>query len=385
MAAGILAALRRVSDLELVRRLKGLAARERETTAHLIAHIVELERRDLHLRAGYGSLFVYCRDELRLSEAEAYHRIEAARAARRYPLILEMLREGSLNLTTIRLLGRYLTAENHRDVLASARRKTKAQVEEIAAALWPRPDVPPSIRRLPATRTAGGPDPARTPSPVPAGAGAVAPPPVAAPPTSAPPAPPSVSSPPGRPPVPAVAALAPERYKVQFTIGAQTLEKLRLAKDMLRHAIPSGDEATILDRALTVLLAELAKKKFADTVQPRPGQKATPGSRHVPAEVRRAVWRRDVGRCAFTAADGRRCAERGLLEFHHVEPYAIGGEATVANVQLRCRRHNGYEARLAFGDDRVWPTRSDSSRSEFAKAAGGSDSSQSQSARERPP
>ena len=60
-------------------------------------------------------------------------------------------------------------------------------------------------------------------------------------------------------------ALSPDRYKLQLTIGGDTLEKLRLAKDMLGHAIPSGDEAAILDRALTVLLVELAKKKFADT------------------------------------------------------------------------------------------------------------------------
>jgi hypothetical protein len=43
--------------------------------------------------------------------------------------------------------------------------------------------------------------------------------------------------------------------------------------------------------------------------------------------------------------------ERGFLEFHHVAPYALGGEATAANIQLRCRSHNAYEARLYFGPD----------------------------------
>ena len=45
-----------------------------------------------------------------------------------------------------------------------------------------------------------------------------------------------------------------------------------------------------------------------------------------------------------------RCRETGFLEFHHVEPYAFGGPATVANIQLRCRAHNLYEASLCFGD-----------------------------------
>jgi len=32
-----------------------------------------------------------------------------------------------------------------------------------------------------------------------------------------------------------------------------------------------------------------------------------------------------------------------------VLPYAAGGQATVDNIQLRCRAHNGYEAEQAFG------------------------------------
>ena len=32
-----------------------------------------------------------------------------------------------------------------------------------------------------------------------------------------------------------------------------------------------------------------------------------------------------------------------------IVPYVAGGEATVANIQLRCRPHNGYEADVFFG------------------------------------
>jgi hypothetical protein len=122
---------------------------------------------------------------------------------------------------------------------------------------------------------------------------------------------------------------------------------------MLRHALPHGDEAVLLDRALTALLADLARSKFAATDRPRPSSGPTGGSRHISAEVRRAVWLRDLGRCAYVAGDGRRCNERAFVEFHHCRPYAIGGAATVENIQLRCRRHNDYEARLFFarGDD----------------------------------
>ena len=323
----IFTSLRRLSDDALVARVKGLAARERETTAQLVAHLAELDTRDVHLRAGYPSLFVYCRDALGLSEHEAYNRIEVARAARRFPVILGMLADSELNLTTVRLLAPHLTAENCMDVLASARGKRKAEVEEIVARLAPRADIATSIRMLPAPNPASPRStvPAELPTPI-----AAAPPPPAAP----------------------VTPLSPDRYRLQLTIGGDTLEKLRLAKDMLRHAIPSGDDGAILDRALNALLVDLARKKFAATRRPRAPRATAAGSRYVPAVIKRTVWLRDLGRCAFVAASGRRCEERGFLEFHHVHPHAAGGEATVENIQLRCRRHNHYEAKVYFGRGR---------------------------------
>ena len=43
-------------------------------------------------------------------------------------------------------------------------------------------------------------------------------------------------------------------------------------------------------------------------------------SRHIPASVKRDVWRRDEGRCAYVGREGR-CTERGFLEYHHVRPH----------------------------------------------------------------
>lgn len=288
----------RLDDASLTARLLELAAARRQASAELAAHLAELDARELDLRLGYTSLYVYCRDALAVSEHEAYHLVAAARAARRFPQVLEMLADGSLNLTSLRLLGPHLTPANHRRVLETARGKRRAQVEEIVALLDPRPDVPPAIQRLLS---------------------------------------------------PGVAPLAADRYQVQLTIDGDTVEKLRLARDMLRHALPSGDDAAVLERALTALLADLARKKFAAVERPRPPRGTAPGSRHVPAEVKREVWLRDLGRCAFVGTSGRRCTERGYLEFHHVRPFAAGGPPTVANIQLRCRRHNDHEARAYFG------------------------------------
>ena len=162
------------------------------------------------------------------SEGGAYNRIEAARAAREYPVILELFEQSAITLTAVRLLAPHLDAANHVAVLASARHQSKRHIEELVVSLRPKPDAREVVRRLPA------------------------------------------------------------------------------------------------GRALTLLVESLERRRFAETPRPRASRPAAERSRHVPAAVRREVWRRDGGRCAFVGAEGR-CRETAFLEFHHIEPYAIGG------------------------------------------------------------
>jgi hypothetical protein len=349
-----------LSDAELVAEVKSLACRGREATAHLIAHLAELDARRLCLGAGFSSLFAYCVQVLQLSEAEAYNRIEAARAASKFPVILDRLAEGSLNLTTVRLLASFLTADNHLELLAAASGRSRREVEELRAQRFPQPDIASSVRKLPAPR----------PMPVPPAAAAKAAAPSELLDGASLQGPPTNTAPPMSPRPAVVRPLAPDRYEVRFTASAQTCEKLRLAQDMLRHAVPTGDTAEIIDRALTALLEQLARKKFAKTDRPRASRGTAPGSRDVAAKVRRAVAIRDGGVCVFVGKGGRRCNERAFLEFHHLDPYGMGGEPTVENIELRCRAHNNYEAELFYG--RPQPTRSGTSAPRPRMATAGS-------------
>ena len=139
-----------LSDPELLLEVRRLAAHERQATARLIAALGELDARRLYLGEGCSSLFTYCTQVLHLSEHAAYGRIEAARAARKWPAILELLADGSVHLTAISLLAPHLTLENHQRVLAMARHKSKREVEEIVATLRPLPAAASSVRKLPA-------------------------------------------------------------------------------------------------------------------------------------------------------------------------------------------------------------------------------------------
>jgi hypothetical protein len=241
------------------------------------------------------------------------------------------------------LLARHLTAENHQALLAAASGKGKQAVEELLARWFPQADVAPRVRALPQHAASN----AVVEPPVSPGAGTPASDPAA-------PAPPVIAQNDvvcraGADPRPVVRPLAPERYEIRFTAGADTRERLRRAQDLLGHAIPSGDIAQVIDRALILLVADLERKKFAATPRPRPSAGQSEDSRHIPAEVRRGVVARDGGRCAFVAQSGRRCGERRFLEFHHLIPHAAGGKPTLENIQLRCRAHNGYEAEKFFG------------------------------------
>jgi hypothetical protein len=336
-----------LSDHDLLARIRELADKERETSVELVAHLAALETRpSLYAAQGHGSLFSYCTRVLHLSEDAACNRIDAARACRRFPVILDLMASGALSLTSVRMLHSHLTPANHEAVLARASGRSCREIEALVAELAPRPDVPSSVRKLP--------DPA--PRPLSAAPLLEGPPPIASVPVASAP----VAWPARRP---VIEATSPERYRVQFTVGKEGHDTLRRLQDLLRREIPSGDAGTIVERALTLLLEKVEKAKCAATSRPRrvirrgtdnagiPNEARTPVvlSRGIPGPVQRAAWRKDGGQCGFVSKNGVRCGERSFLEFHHIRPYARGGPASVDNISLRCRRHNQYEAELVFG------------------------------------
>ena len=316
--------LAQLSDPDLIETTVRVAGDERRVTADLLALLGEVDARRLYLSEGCSSLFSYCTTVLRFSEHEAYHRIEAARAARQFPVILDEIRDGSLTLTAVTLLRPHLTSDNSEALIAAARHKTRREIEHQMASLAPKPDAISMIRRLPESKELAAP------------------------------LQPSVSLPtsePARPaePRPVSAPLSSDRYLLRVTLTAEAHAKLRKAQDLLRHSTPDGDPAEVIDRALTLLVADLERRRMASVKQPRASRNTNASSRHVPAAVRRAVWSRDGGRCAFVGRQGR-CAETGQLECHHVHPFALGGATTADNLELRCRAHNQHEGRLVFGD-----------------------------------
>src|SRR5688500_4294639 len=196
--------LESMSDDRVLERVEVLVARSNEITAELLAYLGEVDARGLHLGQACSSLFVFCIERLHMSESAAGKRITAARVARRFPVVLEMIAGGEIHLTAVNMLAAHLTEENHAEVLARARHRSKREIEKLVAEIAPRPDLPSRVVALPQQTAAQGVHaPAR-----------VAPAPERA----------------ARPAV--VAPLSPRRYEIRVTVDQETHDRLRQLQDV---------------------------------------------------------------------------------------------------------------------------------------------------------
>ncbi|MBI4247382.1 MAG: HNH endonuclease [Candidatus Rokubacteria bacterium] len=347
--------LTHLPDAVLLRGLTTLAARDRVTTAQLLAHLAEADARQLYLPAAHPSMFSYCVHELRFSEDAALKRIQAARVARQFPATFPLLAEGRLHLCGVVLLAPHLNEENADELLAAAAGKTKAEIVRLLAGRLPRPDFATQVGVLAAPAS---PVPATEPAPGHV-QGSLVP--------GESPAPGRLQTPSACPPA---EPLAPQRYGLHFTVEQEAYDDLRCVQELLGHPAPERELPRVFGRAIKLLRRELEKAKRAGADRPRAGRPST-NPRHIPAKVRRTVWERDGGQCTYVSEAGRRCPARSRLEWDHVEPVARGGQATVENGRLRCRGHNQYAAEQAFGADFMRHKREEARRGAEARRKAG--------------
>jgi hypothetical protein len=284
-----------LSDQAVIQALAALVASDRLTTAALLAHLGEAEARRLHRQSGASSMFEYCVSELGLSEASAYRRIQVARVCRKFPQLHDAIADGRLNLTAVLLLRPHLRAENVEDLIQAAAHRRKAEIEHVIAERYGAELAPELVGQA------------------------------------------------------KFKEIAPGILEMRVMMRTATVAKLRHVQDLMSHRNPSRNMEVVLDRMADLTIAQLEKQKFATTDHPRPARPTAPDSRHIPAEVRRAVYARDGGQCTFIDARGRRCGSRHQLELDHIVPVARGGKSTVENLRLLCRGHNHLAAMSVYG------------------------------------
>jgi hypothetical protein len=278
----------------------------------------------------------------------------AAGLIRKYPELVEPLRDGRLHLTSVTQLARVITPENRAEVLPRFFHLSKREAKEVVAELLPAA-APPLRTVVTPVRSA----PQASPGPLvlpeepdrPAGVqtGYLAE------------APQVVPAPAPQRQQPAqVEPLTAEKSRLHVTVSRRFSAKLSAARDALSHSHPGASEETTLEVGLDLILQRYAKRRGLGAkpraAAPRKTGAAqtppsTPRSRHVPAHVWRAVWERDRGCCAWPLANGGVCASTERIELDHVNGWALGAGTTVEECRLLCRWHQDVSARRLYGDD----------------------------------
>jgi hypothetical protein len=328
--------IRTLSKSALLARTRALARRSCRVEAELLVYLGEIDERRLYLEWACSSSFVFCTRELGFSEGAAYNRIAVARAGRRLPAMINALALGKVHFAGLRLLAPYLTAENHRAVLSQATGKSKREIEELVARLAPRPAMATVIRRIPeqvapasaAGGVAGTEASGETVTDSAKAAGAR-----------------------HREKRASVEPMNEEMFRVHFTASRQLRDKLHEARDLLRHRIRDGAIARVFECALDALIAQTKKERFGIGREERNGslEAKQTRSRHIPEAIKRAVFERDGGRCTFKDHRGRRCTEKGTLQFDHIDGFALTHKHDPARIRLLCAAHNLHEANKLYG------------------------------------
>ena len=303
-------------------QLQRLTQHEQTAQAEFLIWLAEFDRRDLYLALGYASLWNYCLDGLRYDEGQVNLRTRTVHLLQRFPALVEPLRDHRLSMSTIVVLGRVLDESNVDELIERASNKSKTEVETLVVSIRPIEVKQEGFRAL------------SEPAPAAIAATVVA---EEAPPIAPPPAPRLLQ------PVAADATL------FRAKLGNRTVEALKRAAELASHRIKAGDWDALLAEMARVFCEHELKRIAAKTEKPHKSSKAPKNNDDIPRAVRRAVWDRDEGCCAFIGADGRRCGSRWRVQYHHVHPAGQGGPATDKNIQLRCARHNQYEADLVYG------------------------------------
>jgi hypothetical protein len=340
---------------EITARLVDLLRREHGAMADFLVALADFDAKALWRDLGHTSLFSFLRRELGLSAGAAQYRKTAAELVRRFPEIEKALRDGRLCLSSVIELAKVVTPENAAELLPRFHGLSSRDAAMVAATIRPvenppqrdvvtllRPAISEAVTTLKAPRAPA------------ADTCDVAPPLFRAPelPAAEPPRvpTPAATRPAGAAKAFTVEPLDAESVRLHVTLSRHALAKLEAARDALSHARPGASMGEIVEAALDLLLDQHAKRKGLVNKPRKEPPPSDPGSRHVPAHVRRAVWIRDGGRCQFPMQDGRICGSTYQVELDHVEPWALGGKTTVENTRIACRPHNQLFARRVFGD-----------------------------------
>jgi hypothetical protein len=376
--------LSELPDNILIKNLEALVVTENETSVTILLHLAEVDSRKLYLPLGFSSLFAYSRSKLKYAETAALKRIACARVVVKFPKLIDLLLSKELNLTNLSTMAGILTEGNLDEVLKACVGRSGREGKEYISRFKPVAEVKERVRPITIAVKSNEPKEEQEPDLF-SVAASILTPEIAASKSgkqSEVRQPELISSAVHATPLatPLATIEAETRYELRFAVKKETYQALEEAKIILSGKYPRGVKLEeVLQEALEEFLdkrsakrraarrekrklAQLSKETKVEVELPAaaakpqeivPSAQTTPDvpSRHIPQAVQDQVLNRADFQCEFVSNSGVRCTARHDLELHHLTPFARGSGHSAAEIEIRCRPHNLYEACLDFGNE----------------------------------
>jgi hypothetical protein len=271
-----------MNNLELELALADSVRRERSCLAEVLKYLREVEKRRLYLERGYSSLFAYCTGKLGYSEPEAMLRIQAMRLMRAVPEAAKKIEEGKLSLSVAAKIQSAVkeAPEKEKELVRELSGASKREAEKKLAEVFPQEVRPEKARPV-----------------------------------------------------------NENKVEIRFTVTREEYELFQKLMDRKAHANFERKYEQLFTALAKAELKKLEGKQTEDALPHGPDEVK---SRHIPAVIKRKVWRRDEGRCQYRSPGGHPCNEQHGLQLDHIKPFAQGGATTEENLRLLCGAHNRW-------------------------------------------
>lgn len=322
-----------------------LVTRKCTLAAELIVSLMKIQADQLHLKAGYSTLFSFLTEKYHFSESEAYKKIQACKVALKFPQVLSFLAQGQLNFSGLSVLSSTLLMSelpfDGADFLQQSLGQNKRSLEKMIKEKWAEVIVrqkenskKPLVSVIPQKQNEKL-NPASSSSNA-----------------ELLPQENKKSLSLGNN-IPRVAGLSEQEqlkiqrilkhHKIQFQFDERRMEEWRQLKMLFSRKYPKevSDQELVVElmnfyfkkNSLGLSVKAVAKKEV-------PTESTQPTHRGLPSSLKKFVWKRDHGQCQFESSHGKKCGSQWNVQFDHLDPYALGGAHTADNLRLLCFEHH---------------------------------------------
>jgi 5-methylcytosine-specific restriction endonuclease McrA len=261
----------------------------REIEGCLLDTLQEFDKRRGYLNYGESSLFNYCVHLLKMTESQTFTFIRVSRKAVEVPLLKEAVQAKRISISSAKVIASVITPKNQDSWIEKAENLSKNALEREVTQVNP--------KAMKADR---------------------------------------------------IIAVTRQLSELRGIVSDEALDILKRVKELESK---NGKAACDLNGAILAMGGEYLSKKdpvrrAERSLNRRNTRSAVPRtrkanlSRHIPAEIKHEVNRRDRGSCRALDSKAMPCGSRHYPQFHHIKPLCEGGNHTTANIITFCSGHH---------------------------------------------